>query len=477
MAVTTSWSVKLEQYSNNIDVTTRTLGARVAQSVEVGKMGHGEATIEIDNNDGAFTPFNDGTYSDLDIYGYALMIDVTVSAGGSSYERNVFSGIVSEFELRDDGRNSTVVVSAVDALTIAGRSEVGYANLDVDLYFAGDLVTAVALLLDGWQLADGTVLLEEVPLPLLGAGDIDTQNIRRENAGADSLYEFYGYQEYTVADILNSSILPAAPAVMYPSEIKFETVSGVETTRYRMMHHDSSLVPETSFRKDFVFAQNAAGTELPFSYIDRGYNMDAVVNYAQVTRNNPTQFGGAATVERQHESSESVERFGIRAVEYGTVAIRWDVETLQSGELQPGAQQVAERWANRYDTPRFLVRELGISAKQVESLAADAAAQQWADYLHCEGGLWNTAQVVYAPTGGAERTDNVVVASRVLQISPEDCNVTVYCLPMQDNMGFVLDDAKLGKLGGTLDAYDTASYTYDELFGYDGHPVEGNRLV
>ena len=65
MAITTSWSVKLEQYSNNIDVTTRTLGARVAQSVEVGKMGHGEATIEIDNNDGAFTPFNNGTYADL----------------------------------------------------------------------------------------------------------------------------------------------------------------------------------------------------------------------------------------------------------------------------------------------------------------------------------------------------------------------------------------------------------------------------
>ena len=476
MAITTSWSVNLEQYSNNIDVTTRTLGARVAQSVEVGKMGHGEATIEIDNNDGAFTPFNNGTYADLNIYGYALMIDVTVSAGSSTYARNVFSGIVSEFELRDDGRNSTVVVSAVDGLTIAGRSEIGYANLNVDLYFAGSLKTAATLLLDGWVVG-GTVLLEEVPLPLLGAGDIDTEHIVRENAGADSLYEFYGYQEYTIADILNSSILPAAPAVMYPGEIKFETVSGVETTRYRMMHHATSLVPETSFRKDFVFAQNATGTELPFSYIDRGYNMDAVVNYAQITRNNPTQFGGAATVEREHESSESVNRFGIRAVEYGTVAIRWDVETLQIDELQPGAQQVAERWANRYDPPRFLVRELGISAKQVQSLAADAAAEKWADYLHCEGGLWNTAQVIYAPTGGAERTDNVVVASRVLQISPEDCNVTVYCLPMQDNMGFVLDDTKLGKLGGTLDAYDTASYTYDELFGYDGHPVEGNRLV
>lgn len=481
MAVSTSWTVTLEQYSHQIDVTSRTLGMRVSQSVEVGQMGHGEATVEIDNNDGAFTPLNNGTYSDLDVYGYALMIDVTVSAGGSSYGRNVYSGIVSDFKINDDGRNSTVHISAVDALTIAGRSEVGYANLNVDLYFAPDLVSAIALLLDGWQLADGTVLLEEVPLPFLGAGDIDTQNIRRENEGQDSVFEFYGYQEYTVADILNSSILPAAPAVMYPSEIKFETVDGLETTRYRMMHHDTSLVPATSFRKDFVFAQNAAGTELPFSYIDRGYNMDAVVNYAQVTRNNPNQFASTgtppATVRREHESAESVERFGVRAVEYGTVAIRWDVLTENSGNLEPGAQQVAERWANRYDTPRFLVKQLRLSAKQVESLAADAAAEQWADYLHCEGGLWNTAKVIYAPTGGAERTDNVVVASRVLDITPQDCVVTVSCLPMQDNMGFVLDDSSLGKLGGTLDTYDDTDYTYDELFGYDGHPVEGNRLI
>lgn len=479
MAITTTWSIKLRQYSHTIDVTSRTLGANVTQIVEVGTAGTGEATIQLDNNDGAFTPFNGGTYSDLNAYGYALIIDCTVNDGLTNYERNVYGGVVSDFKLNDDGINSTVTISAVDGLTLAGRSEVGYVNLDTDLYFSNFMREAITLLLDGY-IVGGNVLLKEVPVPFLGAGDIDTRNLDRDVTAQQSVFEWYGYQEYTIADVLNSSFLPAAPAVMFPGSIDFETVSGKETARYRFMHHDTSLTPNNTYRKDFVFAQNPTGTELPFKNLDRGYNMDAVVNTAQITRNNPKQFAATGTPPdtetRSFASADSVAQFGVRAVEYGTVAIRWDVATENFGNLEPGAQQVAERWANRYDTPRFLSKQLTITAKQVDALAATTAAQQWADYLDCETGLWNTAQVIYSPTGGSERTDNVVVASRQINITPADTVVNVFLLPMQDNMSFTLGDTMLGKLGGTLDTYDDTDYTYDELFGYDGHPAEGNRL-
>lgn len=479
MAITTTWSINLKQYSHTIDVTSRTLGANVTQIVEVGAAGTGEASIQLDNNDGAFTPLNGGTYTDLDVYGYALIIDCTVSDGSSNYERNVYSGVVSDFAIEDDGVNSTVIISAVDGLTLAGRSEVGYANLDTDLYFSPDMRTAITLLLDGYVVS-GNVLLKEVPVPFLGAGDIDTQNLNRNVSAQQSVFEWYGYQDYTIADALNSSYLPAAPGVMFPGKIEFVEVSGKETARYRMMHHDTSLVPSSTYRKDFVFAQNPTGTELPFRNLERGYNMDAVVNTAQITRNNPKQFAPTGTPPdtetKSFASADSVAQFGVRAVEYGTVAIRWDVETLNNDNLEPGAQQVAERWANRYDTPRFLTKQLTVSAKQVSALAATTAAEQWADYLDCETGQWNTAKVIYSPTGGSERTDNVVVASRQINITPADAVVNVFCLPMQDNMSFTLDDTMLGKLGGTLDTYDDTDYTYDELFAYNGHPVEGNRL-
>jgi hypothetical protein len=70
----------------------------------------------------------------------------------------------------------------------------------------------------------------------------------------------------------------------------------------------------------------------------------------------------------------------------------------------------------------------------------------------------------------------VVVSSRTINITPQDATIKIELLPMVDNMNFILDDSQLGKLGGTLDVYDDTDYTYDELFGYDGHPVEGNRL-
>lgn len=479
MAITTTWTLKLAQYNEEIDITSRTYGGYIKQLVEVGAAGLGEASIEIDNNDGAFTPFNGGTYSDLNIYAYALLIEVTVSDGVTNYKRNVYSGVISDFVLNDDGINSTVTLSAVDGLTIAGRSEIGYANLDTAIYFSSTMRGAITLLLDGWIIG-GTELLKEVPLPYLGADDIDTQNVRRDVQASITTFEFYGYESYTVADILNSSILPAGPGVQFPGEIVFETVSGTQTTRYRNMVHDTSLVPDSSYRADFVFAENPTGTELPFKDLDRGYNMDDVINAAQITRNNPKQYAPTGTPPdtetKTHESAESIQKYGVRAVEYGTVAIRWDDETLNFGIIEPGAQQVAERWANRYDTPRFLTKRLTVTARQVAELAATTAAEQWANYLHCETGIWNTGKVTYTPTGGTQRTDNVVVASRDINFTPQDTVITVHCLPLQDNVAFTLGDTTLGLLGGTLDTYDDTDYTYDEFFPYNGHPVEGNRL-
>ncbi|MHC4707915.1 MAG: hypothetical protein ACYS8I_12625 [Planctomycetota bacterium] len=445
MAITTTWTVTLQQYNDSIDVTSRTYGATINQEVSVGAVGVSTATIEIDNNDGAFTPFNGGTYSNVDFFAYALIIDVTVSDGVTNYQRNVYGGVINDFKLNDNGTNSTVTLSAVDGITIAGRSEIGYANLNPSLYFASTMRGAITLLLDGWT-SGGNVLLEEVQLPYLGGDDIDTQNVRRDLQAYVTTFEFYGYENYTVADILNSSILPSAPGVQFPGEIRFETVSGTDTTRYRNMIMDTSLVPDATYQKTFVFAENPTGTELPFKNLDRGYNMGDVVNAAQVTRNDPTQFGGAPTETKSYESTVSIQKYGVRAVEYGTLAIRWDDETVNFGVTEPGAQQVAERWANRYDTPRFLTKRLTVTAKQVDAVASSTAAEQWADYLHCETGLWNIGQVIYTPTGGTERTDDVVVASRKINITPQDAVVTVYCLPLNDNMSFVLDSSTLGVL-------------------------------
>lgn len=477
MAVTTTWKFYLKQYSNNIELTDRTLGASINQDVRVGSVGRGTALIEIDNNDGAFTPLNGGTYSDLDAYSYALIIDAEIQNGIGSYtERQVFGGLVSNFVLRDDGRNSTVQIEAVDPLTMAGRSKVEFLNLDpLQYFFRANL--GITYILNGYvEPVTGSTIFEPVDAPLLGAAQTTFSVFGADVQEIEPIVQFYGYDGFTVADLLNSALLPINPAVMFSQKLVLGNLGGLETWFYNTQIFDGSKVPTSTWRKDFVFDHNPTGTELPFFNIDRGYNVDDMVNGAQITRADPTQFGGAATETKTYESTESVQRFGRRNIAYSKVAIRWDDTTENLGVLEPGAQQTAERWANMYDTPRFLTKSFRASVKQVQAKADDSAWLQWANYLDSQFGLWNTAKIVYQPTGGSERTDNIVVAGRTINISPSDSTITVRCLPMQDNMNFILDDPQLGKLGGTLDTYDDTNYVYDELFGYDGHPVEGNRL-
>jgi len=443
--------------------------------VRVGSTSRGTAVIDIDNNDGAFTPLNGGTYSDLDVYSYALIVEATVDNGSTNTTRQVFGGVVADFALRDDGLNSTVRLEAVDLLTLAGRSKVEFLNFDPDPYvFRFNL--GVQYILNGHSANDGTTIFEKVDAPLLGAAVTTYEVVGADVQTIEPFVQFKNFDGYTVGDLLNGAILPINPAVMLCGQLNFATVSGVETSQIDTHMFDGSKAPTTTYRKDFVFDPTPTGTELPFSDLDRGYNADNVVNGAQITRADPIQFGGAATQTRTHESTESVQRFGRHNVSYSKVAIRWDNTTENFEILEPGSQQTAERWSNMYDTPRFTTKSFRVSSKQVEAKAADTAITQWADYLDAKFGQWNAAKIVYTPTGGVARTDNIVVAGRSINISPENAVFTVRCLPMQDNMNVILDDAQLAKLGGTADTYDDTDYVYDELFGYDGHPVEGNRI-
>lgn len=482
MSIKTTFTVELVQFGNTIDITSRTLGANIQQSVQVGSMGYGKAVLTLDNNDGAFTPFNEGTYSGINIYAFAIIIKANIITG-STATVNVFGGLVQDFSFVDDGRNSQVQLMAEDILTVAGRSKVAFLNADPDVYSFPDL--ALSFLLNGYS-ASGTTIFAELELPDFGAEDVRF-NVSEADIPLDSgdppyapfVVKIVGYDDNTIADVINAALLPCGPAVFIPTSLEFITISGVTTALVNCKLLYGGLVPSSSGRKDFVFADDPSGDELPLQSVDRGFNMDDVVNSAQITRNDPLQFGGAPTETRTATSAKSVAEYGIRNVEFGQVAHAWDVLTANFGFLEHGSQQTAERWANMFDTPRFFPRKISLTSKQVEGLpATSTASTQWAAYLNIGTGVWNTGRVVYTPTGAsAERTDRVVVASRIIEITPTNATVTIDCLPMQDNMSFVLDNSDLGKLGGSTDTYEESGYTYDMGVGYDSEGAdEGNRL-
>lgn len=473
MPTAIQWSITLEQYDTAIDITDRVVGASIDQIVEVGAMGTGHATVQFLNNDGAFTPGNGGTYSDLNAYSYALIIKCTFDDGVlSPYTARVYAGLVTRFELLDDGINSTIQLDADDAYTIAGQSKVKAVDLDPNVwtfYFAG-----LTYLYNGYTY-DGQVLFNPVDAPLLGADDYSFFTLTRDVATNRFRMQYVDYVDYTVSDLVNSAVLPCGPAVAFPTNITF---TGNKVFYYSHVYDGPSVRFFPTFEVPIKFAENPTGDELPFKNLDRGYNVDDVVNSAEITRNNPTQYSGAPTETRSHENTESIQQYGIRNVQYGAVAQVWDVATVQNGELEPGALENAQRWANRYSVPRFLTRQLQVTQKQVEiqDLTELSAMPAWRNLLDVSTGVWKKTHVTYTPTGGTERTDHVVTTSRRIDITPNDVTVTIDFKPLVDNLSFTLDVNDLGVLGGTLDTYDDTDYTYDEFFPYNGHPVEGNRL-
>ena len=69
MTVTISHSVFIQNQvsGNSIDLTDRTAGFSVEQTLRRGAMGTGRAFLTLYNNDGALTPNGGGTFSNLSL--------------------------------------------------------------------------------------------------------------------------------------------------------------------------------------------------------------------------------------------------------------------------------------------------------------------------------------------------------------------------------------------------------------------------
>ena len=111
-------TITLFNNSTSYNLTSRTYGATCATECQPGQFGRATASFDFYNNDGAMTPGGGGTYSSIDWFSMAIRITAVTDAGLA----NCFAGIITDFELIDDGRNSYVRLSAVDAFTIGGST-------------------------------------------------------------------------------------------------------------------------------------------------------------------------------------------------------------------------------------------------------------------------------------------------------------------------------------------------------------------
>lgn len=413
MAITTAFTITVGNLGASYDITSEVMSFNVNTQVSLAEIGTSKGSMLIKNFTGKFTPGGGGTYGNIDWFNQAVLINGTTTVGGVPTSFKLFHGIVDQFALDDNGINSYVTISFIDALTAGGRSATINTNFFID--------TASAVIEEFYE---NTGVSAPAQMPTLGGtntGYVVTTKL---------LTDDYSVQCTTtgIGNSLNSSIsliiTPVGPAIVIPTTITLTSpVFGYELVDYTMTRNAAN-------RTTFLFKdKTVSGTQLPIGDLVTGYDEDQLTNY--VTTTDPT---GTSTVTSFNATSTT--KYGQRFRSY-----------TQAG-FSSTAQQTntVNSWINRFGEITFAPEELSFSSKMVQSAAADAAEPFWNKILDIESVMWQPVQLTYTPTGCAQQTKMSVIQSRRISATPSDCQVTLGLLPAYQYQSFILNDTYLGIL-------------------------------
>jgi len=410
------------------DYTSRVAGMNVKQRLGRARLGTGNAVVTMLNNDGALTPNAGGTYSGVDWFSQLVRINCTVTDGGSSETANVFSGMIKDFKLSDDGTNSMVQFKMIDMAGILGQTET-YTSLGYDT--VGGITGAITRVLRG----DGATI-PPVPTPSFGGTD---SKYRPFNVTAGSAYSYRVNHDGTpAAQQINDQILPSGPAFAWSTTTFFDTEGAFDdpllyilVADYRLNRTLADYHTLKRAARPQTFTANPTGTELPINSLTTGWNHDDVRNQATV---DGTYFGHTP---QTTSNTASINKYGVQAVTVNESGVTTDDEALEA----------ANRWATLFDAPVYAATALTVKLSSIIEQCDDAAWQSLANLLDIQSGLWNTAAVEYTPTGSATQvTDGCLMFGRTINATPSDTTITVEFVPAANYQYFTLDSDVLGVL-------------------------------
>jgi hypothetical protein len=387
----------------------------VNTQVSLAEIGTSKGSMLIKNFTGSFTPGGGGTYGNVDWFNQAVLINGTTTVGGVPTSFRLFHGIVDTFALDDNGINSYVTISFIDALTAGGRSAtVNTSGVGI----AVSAASTVEIFYENLSPAN------PAQMPTLG-GTSSGYTVTTKLLTDDFLVR---NSASGIGNSLNSSIqlliTPVGPAMMIPTTITLTNPDfGYELVDYTMTRNAAN-------RTTFLFKDKTiSGTQLPIGDLVTGYDEDQLTNY--VTFANAD---GSFSFTNFNETSTT--KYGQRFRSY--------TQTAPNTTTQ--MNNTISSWTNRFGEITFAPEELTLSSKMVQSAAADAAEPFWNKILDIETAMWQPVQLTYTPTGCAQQTKMSVIASRRISATPSDCQVTLGLLPAYQYQSFILNDTYLGIL-------------------------------
>ena len=448
MAITTAFTITIGNLGASYDITSEVMSFNVNTQVSLAEIGTSKGSMLIKNFTGSFTPGGGGTYGSVDWFNQAVLINGTTTVGGVPTSFKLFHGIVDQFALDDNGINSYVTISFIDALSAGGRS----ATVNTSA-IGGNASTNI----EGFY--ENPTPANPAQMPTLGGtntGYTVTTKLLTD--------DFIVYSATNgIGNSLNSSIsliiTPVGPAMIIPTTITLTNPDfGYELIDYTMTRNAAN-------RTTFLFKdKTVSGTQLPIGDLVTGYDEDQLTNYVTTT-----SIQGSNTI--TSFNSTSTTKYGQRFRSYTQAGFTpFDNNVSQTN--------TNNSWVNRFGEIEFSPQELTFTSKMVENDCDDAAEPFWNKILDIESVIWQPAQLVYTPTGCGQQTKMSVIQSRRISATPSDCRVTLGLLSAYQYQSLVLDDVYLGILGGDGLTYNQPEISYDENdWTYNDSFVEqGNRL-
>ena len=413
MAITTAFTITIGNLGASYDITSEVMSFNVNTQVSLAEIGTSKGSMLIKNFTGKFTPGGGGTYGNVDWFNQAVLINGTTTVGGVPTSFKLFHGIVDQFALDDNGINSYVTISFIDALTVGGRS--------ATINTAGGSALATSVIEGFYENLDPATPAQMPTLGATNTGYTVTAKLLTDN------YTIF-CNVANIGNSINSAIslivTPVGPSMIIPTTVTLTNPDfGYELINYTMTRNAAN-------RTTFLFKdKTVSGTQLPIGDLVTAYNEDQLTNY--VTLTDPA---GSSTITSFNATSTT--KYGQRFRSY----------------TQAGSNGVADQtstvnsWINRFGEITFTPEELSLSSKMVQSAAADAAEPFWNKILDIESVMWQPVQLTYTPTGCAEQTKMSVIRSRRISATPSDCQVTLGLLPAYQYQSFILNDTYLGIL-------------------------------
>ena len=430
MAFNLVWKVEFGDIGGLFDITSLVFDTSIDMNASPGSAGRTSCSITLNNNGGQFTPGGTGTYGSVNWFKQAIIVSCT----GGGLTEYAFVGLLQDFDIdQQSTKESTVRITALDFLSIAGRSSNqltdggGSYALDLSAFIMSFFVPAYAY-------------AQQSASPTMGSTTNKNSYITATmNTNTVTTVATTRLQTGALGDWLNNQVLPTAPGTAFMTDY---TISS-DRWYWNCGVIDSPLNRTTNAYTTTLVDGSTALTsgQIAFNEIDVGFQLDNLTNQAYAAPVTPTSQVFAVSV----ANTTSQNAYGVRSRSYTTCA------PFQSFALEGNLYMntVANFWANRYGEVRYIPSRVITAYSTLRKYSVDdgVAMQAFMRLLSAKTALWNRQAITYKGAGMASsQTTQTVTTGRKIMITPSDTRIELTVVSGIDNQSFELNSSTYGIL-------------------------------